>query len=67
MIVQIIHKDGKVLHIPVTQIVIYTDQGHLGALAYESNGFTIYSDVNDGPAFEKIVNDLRLKALPNGQ
>lgn len=60
MFISIRHTNGKSYRMPITQAVLYTDDGWPCTLAYERDGLIIYTDANQ-PDFAGTVRELRIK------
>lgn len=57
------HQNGKQYRLPVSQVVVYTDDGHPVAVSYEHGNLIIHTD-RAHPDFDRTVDSLRIESLP---
>jgi hypothetical protein len=62
MRVAVIHENGKQLVFPVTQVVVYNDDGEPCAITYPHGGLMLHTD-RSHEDFEHACQVLRIKAL----
>lgn len=62
MFIEIIHPGGQRYRIPASQVVIHNDDGNPVAVAYETSGLLVYTDVTKGD-FNTVVGQLKLKKV----
>ncbi len=63
MFISFIHPDsGKTYTLPVSQVVIYAEDGQPAGLAYEHAGLIVYSNVGQ-PGFAQQAASLKIKPI----
>ena len=64
MLIEIIHPNGKHYSIPASQVVVNNDDGAPVAVAYETGGLIVYTDVTKSD-FSSTAQQLKLAKKPD--
>jgi hypothetical protein len=62
MFISFVHPNGKTYLLPVSQVVVYAQDGQPAALAYEHAGLIIHSNVGQ-PGFAGQTAQLKIKPV----
>ena len=62
MFISFLHPNGKTYVLPVSQVVVYADDGQPAAVTYEHAGLIVHSNVGE-PGFPAQTAALKIKPI----
>lgn len=62
MFVEILHENGKIYQMPVTQVTVFADDGQPCALAYQTAGLIVHNSASSKD-FDAACRQLQIKRI----